>query len=428
MSAHFQPRCEPLAGGVSSDIYRVDLRQATYCVKRALPKLKVAADWRGAGRRATATRSTWMRVAARHRARRGAARSWPRTAEAGAFAMEWLAPERPPGVEAAAAATASRWTADGRARSATCSGASTRRPRTGRRRGATSATDDHLPRHPARSPTCWPRRARTRTWRRALDALVETHRRPRARAGARRLQPEEHPASGRDGPVVLDAECAWFGDPAFDLAFVPQPPAAEGPCGSRTARRLPALVRARCVDAYLAARRPGSRWPALDARPRRCCPDCCSARVDGKSPAEYLTADARQGASARSRELPAGPAIAAAIAHIGGARLSAQGPLRDAPGLVASGPAGVTGRWSDHTVARCMPARIRLVQPSGSPVASAGGAAGCGRCSPCCSSGSIPAALGGFAAKFTDIDGERSGCTSPRSAASTCSTTTRSSA
>ena len=24
---------------------------------------------------------------------------------------------------------------------------------------------------------------------------------------------------GPDGPVLLDAECAWFGDPAFDLAF-----------------------------------------------------------------------------------------------------------------------------------------------------------------------------------------------------------------
>src|SRR5205085_11234103 len=35
----------PLAGGVSSDIYRVELPGATLCVKRALPKLKVAADW-----------------------------------------------------------------------------------------------------------------------------------------------------------------------------------------------------------------------------------------------------------------------------------------------------------------------------------------------------------------------------------------------
>src|SRR5207253_10425571 len=25
---------------------------------------------------------------------------------------------------------------------------------------------------------------------------------------------------GPAGPVIVDAECAWFGDPAFDLAFV----------------------------------------------------------------------------------------------------------------------------------------------------------------------------------------------------------------
>ncbi|MFA7667547.1 MAG: aminoglycoside phosphotransferase family protein, partial [Burkholderiaceae bacterium] len=38
-------RCTPLAGGVSSDIWRVDGRLGPVCVKRALPKLKVAADW-----------------------------------------------------------------------------------------------------------------------------------------------------------------------------------------------------------------------------------------------------------------------------------------------------------------------------------------------------------------------------------------------
>ena len=42
-----EARGEPLAGGVSSDIWHVllpDGREA--CIKRALPKLKVAADWR----------------------------------------------------------------------------------------------------------------------------------------------------------------------------------------------------------------------------------------------------------------------------------------------------------------------------------------------------------------------------------------------
>src|SRR5262245_18008750 len=35
----------PLGGGVSSAIYRVDLRSGSYCVKQALPRLKVAKDW-----------------------------------------------------------------------------------------------------------------------------------------------------------------------------------------------------------------------------------------------------------------------------------------------------------------------------------------------------------------------------------------------
>ena len=35
---------KPLTGGVSSDIYRVELPGRLICVKRALPKLKVSAD------------------------------------------------------------------------------------------------------------------------------------------------------------------------------------------------------------------------------------------------------------------------------------------------------------------------------------------------------------------------------------------------
>ncbi len=40
----------PLAGGVSSDIHLVETAARAFCVKRALPRLKVAALWRGAGR------------------------------------------------------------------------------------------------------------------------------------------------------------------------------------------------------------------------------------------------------------------------------------------------------------------------------------------------------------------------------------------
>ena len=39
------PAITPLTGGVSSDIVRANLRSGPICVKRALPKLKVTADW-----------------------------------------------------------------------------------------------------------------------------------------------------------------------------------------------------------------------------------------------------------------------------------------------------------------------------------------------------------------------------------------------
>ena len=78
---------------------------------------------------------------------------------------------------------------------------------------------------------------------------------------------------GPRGPVFLDAECAWFGDPAFDLAFclnhlllktVWVPSAA-----SRLLESFDALSRA-----YLA----GVDWEppaALNGRTATCCPRCC---------------------------------------------------------------------------------------------------------------------------------------------------------
>jgi len=37
-TADEEPRYEPLTGGVSSEIWRVDLRRGPICVKRPLPK------------------------------------------------------------------------------------------------------------------------------------------------------------------------------------------------------------------------------------------------------------------------------------------------------------------------------------------------------------------------------------------------------
>jgi aminoglycoside phosphotransferase (APT) family kinase protein len=94
---------------------------------------------------------------------------------------------------------------------------------------------------------------------------------------------------GPQGPVFLDAECAWFGDPAFDLAFCLNhllltclwtPPARVGFLA--------------CFDALAARYLAGVVWEApaaLEGRVARLLPGLLLARVDGKSPVEYLTTD-----------------------------------------------------------------------------------------------------------------------------------------
>jgi aminoglycoside phosphotransferase (APT) family kinase protein len=91
---------------------------------------------------------------------------------------------------------------------------------------------------------------------------------------------------GPRGPVFLDAECAWWGDPAFDLAFclnhlllkcVWTPAAASGFLA--------------CFDALARAYVAGVTWEqpaALEARAARLLPGLFLARVDGKSPVEYI--------------------------------------------------------------------------------------------------------------------------------------------
>src|SRR5918995_7065021 len=53
---------EPLTGGVSSDILKVTSGHQVFAVKRALPKLKVAADWRAPVVR-NLFEVAWLRVA-----------------------------------------------------------------------------------------------------------------------------------------------------------------------------------------------------------------------------------------------------------------------------------------------------------------------------------------------------------------------------
>ncbi len=81
----------PLTGGVSSDIWLISLPDGPICVKRALGKLRVAADWRAPVER-NRYEARWMRRAAA--AAPGAVPALLGQDEAsGALAMQFLPPE-----------------------------------------------------------------------------------------------------------------------------------------------------------------------------------------------------------------------------------------------------------------------------------------------------------------------------------------------
>ena len=81
----------PLTGGVSSDISLVEAGGRRFCVKRALPRLKVAATWEAPVER-NAAEAAYMRTVARWLPR-AVPRVLGEDAKAGWFAMDYLAPE-----------------------------------------------------------------------------------------------------------------------------------------------------------------------------------------------------------------------------------------------------------------------------------------------------------------------------------------------
>jgi hypothetical protein len=95
---------------------------------------------------------------------------------------------------------------------------------------------------------------------------------------------------GPRGPIFLDAECAWYGDPAFDLAFCLNHLLLKCLWAPQAAGEF-----LRCFDVLAKGYLAGVGWEphgAIERRTARLLPGLFLARVDGKSPVEYVTADA----------------------------------------------------------------------------------------------------------------------------------------
>jgi aminoglycoside phosphotransferase (APT) family kinase protein len=275
---------ERLTGGVSSDIWRIDLPTGPVSVKRALAKLRVAADWQAPVER-NRYEARWMQRA--NAAVPGSAPQLLGTDEAsGALAMQFLPPERyalwkmqlRDGVAEPAFATRVAQTLV-RIHAATAAN---------RDVAAEFPTDQifhdiRLEPYLIATANAHPDLASRL---RKLVATTQGNKRALVHGD---VSPKNI-LHGPDGPVFLDAECAWWGDPAFDLAF----------CLNHlllkclwTPSAIPGFVA--CFDALSASYIAEITWEpphALEARAAHLLPGLFLARVDGKSPVEYITAEA----------------------------------------------------------------------------------------------------------------------------------------
>jgi len=290
---------ETLTGGVSSDILRISLPGrspalsagltadarpgVSFCFKRALAKLKVAADWRAPVERNHAE-VEWMRVADEL-----VPGSVPcvlgEDARAGAFAMEYLAPSAHP-----------VWKdqlRDGNIRIETAAAVAdiiaTIHAGTALRADiAQRFANDHIFHQIRLEPYLLATAARHPDCAARLHGLADTTARTKLALVHGDLSPKNILVAAR-GPILLDAECAWYGDPAFDLAFCLNHLLLK--CLWQPQWRERYLA---CYDALASTYLARVNWEpraAIEARVAHLLPGLFLARVDGKSPAEYLSCE-----------------------------------------------------------------------------------------------------------------------------------------
>ena len=295
-----------LTGGVSSDIVRVRLADGReVCAKRALAQLKVAAEWTAPLER-NHYEADWLRrataivpgsapsVLAEDRANGIVLLDYLPPEDYLLWKTELLAGRADPRVPGAVAE------ALGRIHAATLNDADV----------AAAFPTDHLIEALRLDPYLRHTASRHPDLASRILAVAETTARTKMALVHGDVSPKNILVAKADGhPVLLDAECAWYGDPAFDAAF----------CLNHLVLKsvhLPALRdellrQAADFSATWLGHFPLSMRPAIDARVAALLPCLMLARIDGKSPVEYLDEANRQ----RVRNM-AMPMIASPLASV----------------------------------------------------------------------------------------------------------------
>lgn len=282
-----RPHCRPLEGGVSSEIWLVEAPGRRLCLKRALPQLKVAQLWEAPVAR-NRHEFSWFRVAGQI-CPEAAPRLIGQDSAHGLFVMEYLDPGIYP--------VWKHQLRDGHADPAVAAAVGTRLalihnstagdPEIARM----FATDDSF--HALRIE---PYLIATTRWHPDLAAPLGRLAHVTAGLHLALVHGDVSPKNiliGRRGPVFLDAECAWYGDPAFDLAFVLNHLLLKCLWNPAAAGRFLACLD-RLAETYLSL----VDWEpreAIEKRVANLLPALTLARIDGKSPVEYVTAEIDKG-------------------------------------------------------------------------------------------------------------------------------------
>jgi 5-methylthioribose kinase len=277
-----------LSGGVSSDIWRVDLEQRRVCVKRALPRLRVAQRWEAPVERNRYER-LWLQAAGE--ALPGCVPgvlSWDD--DQGLFAMQYL--EHPV------------WKEQLLRGDADPSFAAKVGAALARIHAATAGREDIAQRFPTDAifhairlePYLVATAAKHEDLQQRLLSLVDRTARHKVALVHGDVSPKNILVAPQ-GPIFLDAECAWYGDPAFDLAF----------CLNHLVLKSFRVPQPRLRDCFESMKQDYlSRvtWEnGIEERVATLLPALLLARVDGKSPVEYLDDGQRQSVRELARKM-----------------------------------------------------------------------------------------------------------------------------
>lgn len=273
----------PLTGGVSSDIWRIETERGSVCAKRALSKLRVAADWYAPVER-NLYEARWLQVA-----RQASADCAPELLgqhpELGVLVMQYLDPDHHRLWKQellAGKADAQTARAVGQVLAKIHSHAAKNSHL------AQEFPTDNIFFEIRLAPYLLATAQRHPQLAHALEALVLQTQRHAKTLVHGDVSPKNI-LLGPQGPLLLDAECATWSDPAFDLAFCLNHLLLK--CLWTPASTSDFLQGFEILSTrYLTA----VDWElpsALEARAARLLPGLLLARVDGKSPVEYVTQD-----------------------------------------------------------------------------------------------------------------------------------------